>query len=110
MADEIPAGTRSEYRLPPEPIPTIVDAPPTPALVLSPDRRWLAWLGRTGLPPLAELAEPELRLAGVRINPRTNARSRESYLLSLSFGGLDDGDRRPASLPTSWAVSAHRSA
>ena len=31
-------------------------------------RRWLAWLDRRGLPPLAELAEPELRLAGVRIN------------------------------------------
>mgnify|MGYP006174954429 CR=1 FL=1 len=66
MSEESPAGTRSRYRLPPEPIPTIVDAPPTPALLLSPDRRWLAWLGRRGLPPLAELAEPELRAAWVK--------------------------------------------
>lgn len=92
-------ATRSRYRLPPEPIPTILDATPTPALVLSPDRQWLGWLGRRGLPPVAELAEPELPLAGVRINPHTNGRSRQSYLVSLSFGRLDGELPRPADLP-----------
>lgn len=97
------------YRLPPAPIPRIVDAPPTPALVLSPDRRWLAWLGRRGLPPLAELAEPELPLAGVRINPRRNGRSREAYLVSLAFGGLGTGEEpRPVRLPADARITHPR--
>lgn len=89
MADESNEAARMEYRLPPDPIPQIVDAPPTPALVLSPDRQMLAWLGRRGLPPLEELALPELRLAGVRINPRSNGRSREGYFISLAFSHLE---------------------
>lgn len=102
------AVTRSGYRLPPEPIPTILDATPTPALVLSPDRQWLGWLGRRGLPPVAELAEPELPLAGVRINPLTNARSRQSYLVSLSFGRLDGLEPRAAELPTGARITHPR--
>lgn len=96
------------YRLPPEPIPSILDAPPTPALALSPDRQRLAWLGRRGLPPLSELAEPEVRLAGVRINPRTNARSRMPHLVSLSFGRLNLNAPQPADLPADAQITYPR--
>ena len=104
-SDEV---ARSTYRLPPEPIPTILDATPTPALVLSPDRQWLGWLARRGLPPVAELAEPELPLAGVRINPRTNARSRQSHLVSISFGRLDGTEPLPADLPPNARIAHPR--
>jgi hypothetical protein len=42
----------------------------------------VALLGRSNLPPVAEIAEPELRLGGYRINPRNNgpANSRLSWL------------------------------
>lgn len=99
MHDTAPQGEHPGYRLPPEPIPTILDAPPTPLLTLSPDRSRLAWFGRRGLPPLAELAEPQLGLAGVRLNPRTNMRSRQDHLVSLSIGGLDNATPRPIELP-----------
>ena len=65
------------YRQPPAPIADILDAPQTPAVFVSPDRAWLLLGERASLPSIAELSEPELRLAGLRINPRTGGQSRE---------------------------------
>ncbi len=65
------------YRQPPAPIADILDAPQTPAVYVSPDRTWLLLAERASLPSIAELSEPELRLAGLRINPRTGGRSRD---------------------------------
>jgi dipeptidyl aminopeptidase/acylaminoacyl peptidase len=65
------------YRQPPAPIADILDAPQTPAVFVSPDRAWLLLAERAALPSIAELSEPELRLAGLRINPRTGGQSRE---------------------------------
>ena len=60
------------YQQPPAPIPDILDTRPTPLPSLSPDRGTLALFERSNLPSIAELAEPMLRLAGYRINPRNN--------------------------------------
>jgi dipeptidyl aminopeptidase/acylaminoacyl peptidase len=65
------------YRQPPAPIADILDAPQTPAVFVSPDRTWLLLAERASLPSIAELSEPELRLAGLRINPRTGGQARE---------------------------------
>lgn len=97
-----------EYRLPPPPIPHIVDAPPTPALTLAPDRSALALLGRANLPDISELAEPELRLAGTRINPRTNGPSRESYYTSVRFRSLLTERAWCAGLPEEMRISHPR--
>jgi dipeptidyl aminopeptidase/acylaminoacyl peptidase len=66
------------YRQPPAPIADILDAPQTPAVFVSPNRAWLLLAERASLPSIAELSEPELRLAGLRINPRTGGPSREA--------------------------------
>jgi dipeptidyl aminopeptidase/acylaminoacyl peptidase len=71
------AASQSGYRQPPAPIADILDAPQTPAVFVSPDRTWLLLAERSSLPSIAELSEPELRLAGLRINPRTGGQSRE---------------------------------
>jgi hypothetical protein len=64
------------YQLPPKEIRDIVDAPPTPALSFSPKRDEILFLQRRSLPPVAEFAKPELKLAGLRIDPDYNSRSR----------------------------------
>lgn len=64
------------YQLPPEEIREIVDAPSTPALSFSPKRDEILFLQRRSLPPVADFAKPELKLAGMRIDPDYNARSR----------------------------------
>jgi dipeptidyl aminopeptidase/acylaminoacyl peptidase len=89
-----PAG----YREPPAAIARILDAEPLPAVTVSPDRRWLVQLRRRGLPPISEVGAPELRLAGLRINPRTNGTTRDVTYAGLAFQAVDGGPVRPVTL------------
>ena len=77
------APAQEPYRQPPPPIGRILDAAPRPRVQVSPDGVWLLLLERESLPPIAEVAAPELRLAGTRVNPRTNGRSRMEAVKSL---------------------------
>nr|WP_312218195.1 prolyl oligopeptidase family serine peptidase [Brevundimonas sp.] len=85
------------YQQPPAPIAQILDAKPNPGVSISPDRKTLLLTDRANLPAIAELAEPMLRLAGYRINPKNNgpANSRVSWLTGLSFQTVDGGAARP---------------
>jgi dipeptidyl aminopeptidase/acylaminoacyl peptidase len=67
----------------------ILEAPSLPAASLSPDARLMAFLAREEMPPLEELAQPELRLAGLRVNPRTSNPSRAGHFVGLTFKDLD---------------------
>src|SRR5471032_2124377 len=72
MAASPQAGAQEGgYRLPPSALLDIVDAPRAPALSLSPQRNLVAVVQTPPLPGIAEVAQPELKLAGLRINPRT---------------------------------------
>jgi dipeptidyl aminopeptidase/acylaminoacyl peptidase len=90
------AAQSAGYLTPPSPIPQILDTPPTPSVSIAPGRRTLALLGRANLPPIAELAEPDLKLAGYRINPMTTgpANSRMAYLSSITFQDIESGVQR----------------
>lgn len=85
------------YQQPPAPIAQILDAKPNPGVTISPDRKTLLLTDRANLPAIAELAEPMLRLAGYRINPKNNgpANSRVSWLTGVSFQAVDGGAARP---------------
>lgn len=88
------------YMTPPAPMAQILDTAPTPAASVSPRRDVIALLGRANLPPIAELAEPDLKLAGFRINPRNNgpANSRVGWLNALSFQSVAGGPVRRVAL------------
>jgi dipeptidyl aminopeptidase/acylaminoacyl peptidase len=60
------------YKKPPESIRKILDIPPAPTATLSPGRDFLVLGESHGYPSIAEVSRPFLRLAGLRINPRTN--------------------------------------
>lgn len=90
------AQTNLPYQVPPKAIVDIVDALPTPGVELSPagggtQRRWMLIEHFSGLPTIAELAEPELRLAGLRFNPKTDGPSRGRYDTSLELQALPNG-------------------
>ncbi len=88
------------YRTPPEPIRAIADAPPTPEVRVSPDRKWLLLLDRAAYVTLEDLARPEVGLAGLRLNPRTNGPSRAPYATGISLKSIADGqERRVTGLP-----------
>ncbi|KAJ6343753.1 hypothetical protein OIU76_005490 [Salix suchowensis] len=84
------ASTEDEgkYQLPPPEIKDIVDAPPLPALSFSPQRDKILFLKRRSLPPLAELARPEEKLAGMRIDGKFNTRSRMSFYTGIGIHQL----------------------
>ena len=101
------AGSDSAYRLPPEALQAIVDAPRPPQLLLSPQRDLAAFLQTPTLPGIDEVAQPELKLAGVRINPRTYAASRASFATDLWLKPVDGGDDiRIAGLPQPLALAS----
>ena len=104
----VPALTAQEgsdaYQVPVAELAALVEAPVTPGVSLSPDESLMLIIERASLPGLREVAAPELRIAGMRINPRTNGPSRARPSLGLAFRTLD-GDERPVSgLPADAAI------
>ncbi len=98
------AQTNLKYQEPPKAIVQLVDTRPTPSVEVSPKdkagRQWLLIEHVSGLPSIADLAQPELRLAGLRFNPRTNGPSRGRYITSLALKMLPDGaEKTVAGLP-----------
>jgi dipeptidyl aminopeptidase/acylaminoacyl peptidase len=92
------AAAQDGYRQPPPPIAQILDAERTPIVSVSPDRATLLLQERDEMPSIAELAAPEARLAGLRINPSTNAQSRATTYKGLRLlriaGGTASAERR----------------
>ncbi|MGH7943975.1 MAG: S9 family peptidase, partial [Opitutaceae bacterium] len=94
------ADDHAGYRVPSPALAAIVDAPLPPVPVLSPDRQTLLMLDRPAAPSIAELAQPELRLAGLRVNPATNGPSRSTFFTGLTFKSFNTGaERRVTGLP-----------
>jgi dipeptidyl aminopeptidase/acylaminoacyl peptidase len=85
---EKPALTR--YRAPPDDVVRILDAPPTPWVLPSPDGRWLLYVEHPAMPRLADLARPMLRLAGLRIDPAASARHQVSFGSGLVLHSVDE--------------------
>jgi len=96
LISPVRAQTNLQYQQPPKAIVDIVNALPTPGVELSPagntpGKRWMLIEHFAGLPTIAELAQPELRLAGLRFNPKTDGPSRGRYSTSLELQALPSG-------------------
>jgi dipeptidyl aminopeptidase/acylaminoacyl peptidase len=94
-----PAEAQSGYRKPPKEVLDILQAPPTPQVSVSPARDRLLLLHAERYPHIAELAEPMLRLAGLRLNPATNGPHRPPRLVGLTLVTLADGKRQKVEAP-----------
>jgi len=98
---KVQAQTSLNYQKPPKAIVDLVDTRPTPNIKVSPrdkaGTRWILIENISGLPSIADLAQPELRLAGLRFNPRTNGPSRGRYITSLTLKVLPDGAEKVVS-------------
>lgn len=76
LAPVLPAQAALSFQKPPQAILDVFDVENPPQPLLDPSSRTLALLKRPAFLSLADLAQPELRLAGLRINPRTHNASR----------------------------------
>jgi dipeptidyl aminopeptidase/acylaminoacyl peptidase len=91
------AIAQEQYQTPPEALARLVDTPPTPSVSISPDRQWILLTETPGFPSIRDLAEPELRLAGMRINPDHNGPARTGHAVRLSVRPFEGGTEREIS-------------
>ncbi len=86
VADDFP------YHQPSKEIVAVLNAPPTPAVSVSPQRDYAVFMQPVRYPSIAEVAQPMLRLAGIRIDTNTNGMHSAVTCISYSIKRLSDGD------------------
>lgn len=86
----IQAQDQPGYQVPPQPVADLVNAPQTPAVSMNSGGDWIALMERPGYISIEELAQPELRLAGLRINPRTNGPSRSTNYIGFTIKNIKE--------------------
>ncbi len=90
---------QGQYQKPPQNVLDVLNAPVIPSTSVAPSNDRIAVLEPLRYPPISELAEPMLRLAGLRINPNTNAQHRQPYFTKLTFKRVDNGSETAVALP-----------
>lgn len=70
----LPAAVLAGYDKPPEPLLGVMHAPLPATPVLDPTRQRMLLVEQSQYPPIARVAEPYLKLAGLRIEPANHAR------------------------------------
>jgi len=88
------------YQKPPHEILDVLNTPPPPTISVSPARDYAILMQPLRYPPIAEVAQPMLRLAGLRIDIRTNGPHLPFYSTSYTIKRLSDAsDIRVATPP-----------
>ncbi len=93
------------YLKAPEPIGELLSAPPPPTVLFNLTRDRMLVQRTERHPPLADLAEPLLRLAGLRINPVNNGPHRTVRCLDLGLQTMPDGKERKLTLLPNSRIS-----
>ncbi len=104
------------YQLPPAEIVELVDAPTTPSMDISPRNNVILLMENPSLPLIEDLAGKELRLGGIRFDPRTNGPSRGWHRTGMSLMDIDGSNLREVNgLPedprirnTSWSPDGQK--
>ncbi|MBN9295749.1 MAG: S9 family peptidase [Filimonas sp.] len=76
------------YQTPPKVIADLLLAKPTPSVSLDADRQWMLLSERNTYPTVEELGQPEIRVAGLRLNPNNNSPSRQAYINNFTVKNL----------------------
>lgn len=100
------AWAEERYQKPPQAILDVLNAPVTPQAIVSPRRDMLLLAESLRYPPIADLAQPMLRLAGLRINPQTNGPHRAPYFVRLTLKRISDGAEIAIALPPGAKVGS----
>ncbi|MCL6481425.1 MAG: prolyl oligopeptidase family serine peptidase [Firmicutes bacterium] len=98
------AAARQGYQRPAKEILDVLDARPTPQISVSPSRDVVLLSEPQRYPPIAELARPMLRLAGLRISPATNGPHRSQQYSNLVLKRIAEGTEWRIQIPAEWTV------
>ena len=84
-----------EYQTPPKEIYDLVMAKPTPGVTFDSKGQYMLILERSSMPSVEDLAQPELRIAGLRINPNNFGPSRSAYITGFTIKEVAGGKEFP---------------
>ncbi len=89
------------YKTPPKDISDMLLAKPTPGVSVDEKGEWMLFSEANSYPSVEELARPELKIAGLRINPANFAPSRQNFINNLVLRNIASGkDLKIAGLPS----------
>ena len=92
-----------DYQQPPNEILNLVDVKLPPRVLMDENKKYMVCIYRDAFKTIKELSEKEMRLAGLRINPKTNIGSRTNYYKDIKIANLRRKKtvlRRVRGLPT----------
>lgn len=78
------------YQRPNRTLEEIALASPTPSVSINEKGDLMLIMERSAMPTIADLSQPELKLAGLRLNPANYGQSRSTYSIGLKFKKISD--------------------
>src|SRR5436309_7225822 len=99
------AADTPKYLVPPADVVAAFDAPPLPEALLSPSKKVMALAYRKGQPAIAALSRPMLRIAGERVNPRTNGPHRTALIYAIHLQKVAGGGETKVTVPSNANLS-----
>jgi dipeptidyl aminopeptidase/acylaminoacyl peptidase len=78
----------TSYKLPPKDIMELALAEPTPSVLVDGKGEWMILANRSPLSTVEELGQPEVRVAGLRINPNNFSMSRMAYYTGFQIQNI----------------------
>lgn len=100
------AQVDKNYQKPPKSILDLVEAPPAPSVIVDDKGENVVLLYRDSYKSINELSETEMRLGGLRINPKTNIGSRTNYYNNIEVKNATDKEsKQVSSLPQNARLS-----
>lgn len=80
LSSSILAQDAMSYQMPPKAIADLLLAKPTPSVSIDSKANWILLSERNSYPTVEELGQPEIRIAGLRLNPNNYSPSRQTYV------------------------------
>ena len=77
------------YQKPPKEILELVDVRLPPRVLIDENRSYIVYLYRDSYKSISELSDPEIKLAGLRLNPNSNSRSRTNYYNNIMISKIN---------------------
>ena len=91
MTFKVSAQDANSYQMPPKEMADLLLAKPTPSVEIDSKGKWMLVSDRNSYPSVEQLALPEIRIAGLRINPDNFAPSRQNFINNFSLKDIPSG-------------------
>jgi dipeptidyl aminopeptidase/acylaminoacyl peptidase len=81
----------ASYQVPPKDIVDLLLAKPTPLVNVYNNGEWMLLSERNSYPDVEELGQPEIRIAGLRLNPNNYSPSRQNFINNFKLKNITTG-------------------